>query len=97
MNDEEKKDLLEHRKWIEEIEHMLEQRSHWKERAQVQDKQYNERAKSQDKHWKFQKFIWGLAATIAIITALGAPILTEYMRYIFYNQSVIEQKNETQK
>ncbi len=40
MTEQEKKDLLEHRKWIEEIEHMLESRSHWKERS-----------KSQDRHW----------------------------------------------
>ncbi len=80
MTEQEKKDLLEHRKWIEEIEHMLEQRSHWKERAKaqderakLQDKQHNERANAQDKHWQWQKAIWFLTVLIALAAIFNSP------------------------
>jgi len=56
----------------------------------------------QRNHWKYQKFIWGLAATIAIITAVGAPFLTEYAKYIFHiennrtvDTSIQREKNDT--
>ncbi len=86
MNKEElsnKKSMREFNKMMADMRHDLNKEHHW-----------DERAKSQDKHWKFQKFIWGLAAIIAIITALGAPVLTEYMKYIFHTQPVIEGKNQ---
>jgi len=69
-------------KMLADMKHDLSKEHHWEERA-----------KSQDNHWKYQKFIWGLAATIAIITAVGAPFLTEYAKYIFH----IENNRTTEK
>ncbi len=99
MNDEEKKDLLEHRKWIEEIEHMLEQRSHWKERANAQDKQYNERANAQDKqykeranaqdkHWQWQKAIWFLTVLIALAAIFNSPYFNLSEKTTIDNQKI---------
>ena len=66
------KALLEYRKWIEEIEHNLETRSHWKERAKAQDNQWL----IQNHHWDKQQKYWnrlyfaGIAAML--LTALVA-------------------------